>query len=144
MALYVLFIAHGMTVKFHFCTENHHLMSSLGDASELCVHCLGHHHGHVDEMEFEEHLKEVHFDAKCCCEDFEKEIGFAESFTFSTEKSLEVFLPFTALTETFHLIVEKAQVPVTRFFKGEKTPYLLTGRLRTVFFSQLKLNPLVF
>lgn len=144
MALYVLLVAHGLTVNFHFCTEDHHLMSSFGDASVHCVHCLGHHHGPMDKTEFEANLKVIHYDTKCCCEDFEKEIGFAEGFTFSTEKPLLVFLPFTAMTETFQLISESIRIPVSRFFTQEKIPYLLTGRLRTVFFSQLKLNPLVF
>lgn len=144
MAVYVLFVAHGLTVYFHFCTENHHLMSSFDDASVYCEHCMGHHHGVVDDVEFEEHLKVRHFDTKCCCEDFEKEIGFTEGFTFSTEKLLMVFLPSMALTETFHLVLLKARVPISRFFIKEGIPYLLSGRLRTVFFSQLKLNPLVF
>ena len=144
MAFYVLFVAHGLTVNFHFCTEDHHLLSSFGDASVQCVHCLGHHHGHLEDAEFEEHLTVSHFDSKCCCEDFEKEIAFTEGFTFSTEKPLMVFLPSMVLAEAFHLVLEKAQAPVSRFFTKEKIPYLLTGRLRTVFFSQLKLNPLVF
>lgn len=144
MAFYVVFIAHGLTVNFHFCTEDHHLLSSFGDASAQCVHCMGHHHGHLDETEFEEHLTVSHFDPKCCCEDFEEEIGFAEGFTFSTEKPLLVLLPSTALTELFHLVLEKTRASVSSFFTEEKIPYLLTGRLRTVFFSQLKLNPLVF
>ena len=144
MAVYVLFVAHGVTIYFHFCTEDHHLISSFGDASAQCVHCKGHHHGHLDESGLEESFKVVHFDAKCCCEDFEKEIGFEEGFTFSTEKPLAVFLPSSALTELFHLVLENPRLPVSRFFTKEKIPYLLTGRLRTVFFSQLKLNPLVF
>lgn len=144
MALYVLFVAHGLTVNFHFCTEDHHLTSSFGDASARCMHCLGHHHGHTDKVEFEASLKVIHYGAKCCCEDFEKEIGFAEGFTFSTEKSLLVFLPFTALTKTFQLVLEQARIPFSRLLTMEKIPYLLSGRLRTVFFSHLKLNPLVF
>lgn len=140
----MLFVAHGLTVNFHFCTEDHHLMSSWGDASVQCLHCLGHHHEHTDGMELEEHLKVIHFDSKCCCEDFEEEIGFTEGFTFSTEKPLTVFLPSIALSEVFCLVLEKAQTPNFRLFTKEKIPYLLTGRLRTVFFSQMKLNPLVF
>lgn len=144
MALYVLVVAHGLTINFHFCTEDHHLSSSFGNASVPCVHCVGHHHGHTDEMELEDLLTEVHFNSKCCCEDFEEEIGFTEGFTFSTEKPLLVVLPSTSLSKAFDLVLEKTQVPVFHLFTMEKIPYLLTGRLRTVFFSQLKLNPLVF
>jgi hypothetical protein len=144
MALYVLVVAHGLTVNFHFCTEDHHLMSSFGDASAQCVHCLGHHHGHTDEVEFEDALKVIHFNNKCCCEDFEKEIGFTEGFTFSTEKALTVFLPSIVLAEGVCLMMEQTQASAFRFLNEEKIPYLLSGRLRTVFFSQLKLNPLVF
>lgn len=144
MALYVLVVAHGLTVNFHFCTEDHHLSSSIGNASTTCMHCLGHHHGHTDEMDWEDPLEAIHFNTKCCCEDFEEEIGFTEGFTFSTEKPLSVFLPFTTFSKTFEYILEKCQAPVFHLFTLDQVPYLLTGRLRTVFFSQLKLNPLVF
>lgn len=145
MALYVLFVAHGMSVNFHLCTEDHHLMSSFGDASELCEHCIGHrHHEHMNAQEFEEHLRVVHFGAKCCCEDFDSEIGFTDAFTFSTEKPLMVYLPFTALETLFHAVLDEKLVPFFRYFTQEKIPYLLTGRLKTIFFSSLKLNPLVF
>lgn len=144
MALYVLLVAHGLTVNFHFCTEDHHLMSSFGDASEQCVHCLGHHH-HDAHGEGGEALDEVlHFAVKCCCEDFDSEIAFSDSFTFSTEKSLMVFLPLTMLSAWYHLILEENDPPFFHGFVQEKTTYLLSGRLRTIFFSNLKLNPLVF
>lgn len=145
MALYVLFVAHGLNVNFHLCTEDHHVMSSFGDASELCVHCMGHHHHeHLDAQEFEEHLRVVHFGAKCCCEDFDSEIGFTDAFTFSTEKPQMVYLPFTALETLFHAVLDEKLVPFFQYHTQEKIPYLLTGRLKTIFFSSLKLNPLVF
>lgn len=143
MAFYVLFVAHGLNVNFHFCTENHHVTSSFGDASRLCEHCMGHHHHEqMDSHEFEEHLKTVHFGAKCCCEDYVSEIGFTDNYTFSTEKPLMVFLPSTAMTEAFHLVLEKTQASFSRFFTEKMISYLLTGRLKTIFFSNLKLNPL--
>lgn len=98
----------------------------------------------MNATEFEEHLSVIHFGAKCCCEDFDSEIGFTEKFTFSTEKSLMVFLPFTMLTSAFHVVSDDNLAPVLRFFTKEIIPYILTGRLKTIFFSSLKLNPLVF
>ena len=142
MALYVLFVAHGLNVNFHLCTEDHHVLSSFGDASALCEHCYGHHHHEqLNLQEYDEHLKVMHFGAKCCCEDFDSEIGFAESFTFSTEKPLMVFLPFTMLEATFHAVLDEDPVLFFRFFTLEKIPYLLTGRLKTIFFSSLRLDP---
>ena len=143
MALQILFVSLGMNVNFHYCMEDHHFMSSFGDASELCEHCLSHHH-HMDADEYENHLMVTHFGAKCCCEDFDSEIVFNDSFTFSTEKSLTVILPFTLLTETFHVVLNDGFITVFRCFTQEKIPYILTGRLKTIFFSSLKLNPLVF
>ena len=127
------------------CAEGHHLIGSFGDASELCEHCMDHHHHeHMEAHEFEEHLKEVHFGAKCCCEDFDSEVGFTDNFTFSFEKSLTVFLPFTFLVLSVNDLTEVNPVAVFKTFSQPKIPYLLTGRLKTIFFSSLKLNPLVF
>lgn len=145
MALHVLFVSLGMSVNFHYCSENHRLTGSFGDASEHCEHCLHHHHhGHMDAKAFEEHLSVMHFGAKCCCEDFDSEIGFTDQYTFSTEKPLIVFLPFTMLDEAFDVVLENNLIPYFHYFTPKKIPYLLTGRLKTIFFSSLKLNPLVF
>ena len=145
MALQILFVSLGMSVNFHYCSEDRHLIGSFGDASELCEHCLHHHHhAHMDMEAFEEHLAMMHFGAKCCCEDFNSEIGFSDQYTFSTEKALMVFLPVTLLTEAFHVVLNDNLTPSFRCFTHEKIPYLLTGRLKTIFFSRLKLNPLVF
>ena len=116
-------------------------MSSFGDASELCVHCQGHHHEHHATESVSDVIE---FNAKCCCEDFDSEIGFTDNFTFSTDKPLMVYLPFTALGTMFHAGLDQEVIPLFRFFTQEKIPYLLTGRLKTIFFSSLKLNPLVF
>lgn len=144
MAFYLLFVTLGLNINFHLCTENHHLMTSFGDASMLCEHCLGHHHDHWHGGGFNDPLQVRHFDAKCCCEDFEGEIGFADQFTFSPEKSLVVFLPSTLLTHLDQMVLEKRLIPVFHLFTSWKIPYLLGGRLKTIFFSNLKLNPLVF
>lgn len=143
MAFYVLFVAHGMNVNLHFCTENHHVMSSFGDASRLCEHCLGHHHHEqADSHELEGHFKVVHFAAKCCCEDYESEVGFADNYTFSSENSLMIYLPFTAFMGMCHSAVDKMSMPDFQLLAKEKIPHLLTGRLKTIFFLNLKLNPL--
>lgn len=145
MALQILFVSLGISVNFHYCLEDHHLMSSFGEASELCKHCLHHHHhAHMEASEFEEHQAAVHFGAKCCCEDFESEIVLTDHYTFTPEKDLTVFLPFTLLSEAFHSILNEELDSAFHFFTQEKIPYLLTGRLKTIFFSNLKLNPLVF
>lgn len=143
LALQILFVSLGISVNFHYCLEDHHLMSSFGEASELCEHCL-HHHAHMEASEFEEHQKEVHFGAKCCCEDFESEIVLTDHYTFTPEKDLTVFLPFTLLSEAFHSVLNDVFDSAFHFFTQKKIPYLLTGRLKTIFFSNLKLNPLVF
>lgn len=145
MALQILFVTLGISVSFHYCLEDHHMMSSFGEASKLCEHCLHHHHhAHLEASEFEEPQEVVHFGAKCCCEDFESEIVLMDHYTFSPEKSLTVFLPFTLLSEAFHSILDDELDSAFHFFTQEKIPYLLTGRLKTIFFSSLKLNPLVF
>lgn len=145
MAFQVLLVAHGLSVNFHLCAEDHHVMSSFGDASELCGHCIGHHHhGHHDLHEVEALEAEAHLDARCCCEDFDSEVGFTDGFTFSPEKNLTVFLPFTILANLVNS--QEVENPCTflRSFSQHKKAYLLTGRLKTIFFSNLKLNPLVF
>lgn len=145
MALQILFVSLGISVNFHYCLEDHHLMSSFGEASELCEHCLHHHHhAHMEASKFEEHQTVTHFGAKCCCEDFESEIVFTDHYTFSPEKDLTVFLPFTLMSEAFHHVLNNELDSAFHFFTQEKIPYLLTGRLKTIFFSSLKLNPLVF
>lgn len=145
MALQILFVSLGISVNFHYCLEDHHLMSSFGEASELCEHCLHHHHhAHLEASESEEHQAVVHFGAKCCCEDFESEIVLTDHYTFSPEKDLTVFLPFTLLSEAFLSVLNDELDSTLHFFTQEKIPYLLTGRLKTIFFSSLKLNPLVF
>lgn len=145
MALHILFVSLGMSVNFHYCSEDHHLTGSFGDASEHCEHCLSHHHHvHMDAKAFEEHLSVMHFGAKCCCEDFSSEICFSDHFTFSTEKLSTVFPPVSLPTEAFHIVVNDDHMSAFRHFAQERIPYLLTGRLKTIFFSSLKLNPLVF
>ena len=143
MALHILFISLDMSVNFHFCLEDHHLNVSFGDASRFCSHCVGHHHGHEATHEHDDDAAPLHFSAKCCCEDFESEIHFAENYTFSTEKHLILSLPSVIVSDVFRLVVEEEIKLVSHCFTHEIIPYLLTGRLRTIFFSNLKINPLI-
>lgn len=144
MTLVVLFVSMGWDVKFHYCTENHHLSSSLNDAAEYCVHCEGHHHGH-HEAEEQEPLQDVlQLNAKCCCEDFESLIQFSENFVFSTEKNLDIhFQPFVFAHLDVLDLLPKAQ-QVLQHFTARRILHFLSAKDRLVFFSALKLNPLVF
>jgi hypothetical protein len=142
MALVVLFVSVGWDVKFHYCTEDHHTTGSLINASDDCVHCWGHHHEH--EMEAALSHDVMQFDAKCCCDDFESKIQFTDNFVFSFEKHLIVslqsfILPHLDLSEIF-----AQENTLFSNLSSRKTLKFLSGRERIVFFSSLKLNPLVF
>ena len=142
MALAVLFVSVGWDVKFHYCTEDHHMTGSLGNASDECVHCWGHHHEH--EMEVALPHDVMQFNAKCCCDDFDSKIQFTDNFVFSFEKHLIVSLQSFILP---HLDLSEICAQVSNFFSNlssRKTLKFLSGRERIVFFSSLKLNPLVF
>lgn len=141
-AFVVLFVSMGWDVKFHYCTEEHHMTGSLGNASDDCVHCCGHHHEH--EMEAALPHDVVQFDAKCCCEDFDSKIQFTDNFVFSPDKHLIVSLQSFILP---HLELKDMSTLVSSIFNNQsarKTLKFLSGRERIVFFSSLKLNPLVF
>lgn len=141
MALVVLLVSMGWDVKFHYCTEDHHLSSSFVDAAESCMHCLGHEHEH------EAHAVPQHgvqFNAKCCCEDFESKIQFTDNYVFSPEKHLEFHLqPFVFVHLDQQDLMLKVQ-QVWRHFTARKILHFFSARDRLVFFSALRLNPLVF
>ena len=141
MALVVLFVSMGWDVKFHYCTEDHHLSSSFVDAAESCMHCLGHEHEH------EAHAVPQHgvqFNAKCCCEDFESKIQFTDNYVFSPEKHLEFHLqPFVFVHLDQQDLMLKVQ-QVWRHFTARKILHFFSARDWLVFFSALRLNPLVF
>ena len=142
MAFAVLFVSVGWDVKFHYCTEEHHMTGSLGNASDDCMHCWGHHHEH--EMEVALPHDVMQFNAKCCCDDFESKIQFTDNFVFSPDKQLIVSLQSFILP---HLDLSEICAQVSTFFSNlssRKTLKFLSGRERIVFFSSLKLNPLVF
>lgn len=141
MAFVVLFISVGWDVKFHYCTEDHQLTGSFVDAAESCLHCLDHVHGHEAHPMQQE---QVHFDAKCCCESFESIIQFTDNFVFSPEKHLIISLQSFVLP---HLNLSELCDLVNVVFNNHsqrKTLKFLSGQERVVFFSSLKLNPLVF
>ena len=142
MALVVLFVSVGWDVKFHYCTEDHHIMSSFGDAAAECAHCMGHHHEH--EMESAELHDVIQFNAKCCCEDFDSKIQFTDNYVFSPDKHLIISLQSFILT---HLDLTEISAQVSTVFNNHsprKTLKFLSGRERIVYFSSLRLNPLVF
>ena len=141
MALVVLFVSMGWDVKFHYCTEDHHLSGSFVDAAESCLHCMGHEHEH--EAHFM-HQEEVQFNPKCCCEDFDSVIQFTDNFVFSLDKQLVVALQSFVLP---HLDLTEICAQVSTVFNNHsqrKTLKFLSGRERIVFFSSLRVNPLVF
>ena len=142
MALAVLFVSVGWDVKFHYCTEDHHMTGSLGNASDDCVHCWGHHHEH--EMEAALPHDVMQFDAKCCCDDFDSKIQFTDNFVFSPDKQLDIhFQPFVFVHLDLQELLPKAQ-QAWHYFTARKIPHFFSARDRLVYFSALRLNPLVF
>jgi hypothetical protein len=141
MAFAVLFVSIGWDVKFHYCTADHHLSGSFGEAAESCLHCLEHEHEH--EAHFSQ-LHEIQFNAKCCCEDFESKIQFTDNYVFSPEKHLDIhFYPFVFAHFDLQELMPKAK-QAFQLFTARKIPPFLSARDRLVFFSALRLNPLVF
>ena len=141
MALVVLFVSMGWGVKFHYCTEDHHLSGSFGEAAELCLHCLEHEHEH--EAHFTQ-PHEIQFNAKCCCEDFESKIQFTDNYVFSPEKHLDIhFQPLVIAHFDLLELMPKAN-QVFHLFSTQKIPLFFSAREMLVFFSVLRLNPLVY
>jgi hypothetical protein len=141
MALAVLFVSVGWNVKFHYCTAEHHLSGSFGEAAVSCLHCHDHEHEH--EAHFAQQ-HETQFNAKCCCEDFERKIQFTDNYVFSLDKHLVVDLQSFVLP---HLDLTELCAHVSTVINNHsprKTLKFLSGRERTVFFSSLRINPLVF
>ena len=143
MALVVLFVSMGWDVKFHYCTEDHHLTGSFVDAAESCLHCMGHEHEHEHEAHFT-HADVLQFNAKCCCEDFNSVIQFTDNFVFSPEKHLDIqFQPFVFVHHDIQELMPKAQQALYHF-TARKIPHFYSARELLVFFSALRLNPLVY
>ena len=144
MALAVLFVSVGWDVQFHYCTEDHQLSGSFGAVVDHCLHCLDHEHEHEETEAHLWQLDGLQFNAKCCCDDFDSKIQFTDNFVFSPDKhliiSLQSFiLPFLDLTDLCNQVSG-----AFNNFSLKKTLKFLSGRERIVYFSSLKLNPLVF
>ena len=144
MTLVVLFVSVGWDVKFHYCTEEHQLTGSFGPVADYCLHCLDHEHM-LEEADANlwQHYG-LQFNAKCCCEDFDSKIQFTDNFVFSPDKHLIVSLQYFILP--FLDLMDLCD-QVSGGFNNlslKKTLKFLSGRERIVFFSSLKLNPLVF
>ena len=141
IAVAVLFVSMDWDVKFHYCTEDHVLTGSFIDAAESCLHC------HCHEHEHEAHFVPRHglqFNAKCCCEDFESLIRFSDNFVFSPDKQLAIhFQPVVLVHFDLQELMPKAQ-QVSHHFTVRKIPHFCSARELLVFFSALRLNPLVF
>jgi hypothetical protein len=145
MALVVLFVSMGWDVKFHYCTEDHHLSGSFGiTAAETCLHCLSHEHEHEQGETYLVINNVIHYESKCCCDDFDSKIQFTDNFVFSADKHLIVSLQSLVLP---HFDLAELCTQVSTVFSNHsprKTLLFLSGRARLVCFSHLKLNPLVF
>ena len=144
MALVVLFVSVGWDIKFHYCTEDHHLSGSFGmTAAETCLHCLSHEHEH-EQGETYLALKDViHYESKCCCDDFDSKIQFTDNFVFSSEQDLDIhFQPFVFVHYDLLESMPKAE-QVFQLFISRKIPHFFSAKDRLVFFSALRLNPLV-
>ena len=144
MALAVLFVSVGWDVKFHYCTEDHQLTGSFGAVVDHCLHCLDHEHEHEETEAHLWQLDGLQFNAKCCCDDFDSKIQFIDNFVFSPDKQLNISLQSFVLP---HLDLNGVLVQVRQIFGNHslrKTFKFLSGQERIVFFSSLKINPLVF
>lgn len=141
MTVAVLFVTMGWTLKFHYCTEDHHMSSSFVNAAESCHHCHGHEHGHEAHSVLQHELQ---FNAKCCCEDYESLIQFSDDYVFSPDKHLDIhFQPFVFTHLNLQELLPKTQ-QVFCYFTTRKIPLFTSARELLVFFSALRLNPLVF
>ena len=142
LALVVLFVSVGWDVCFHYCTSSHTMTSHIGMGLPMHAQCLG--HAQCGEESHEHHPTATHFDAKGCCDDFDSKIQFTDKYIFTPKKLQNLhYQPFVFLHfAVFDLSMKAKQV--FGWFAMQKIPLLPFGKLRLVFFSQLKLNPLVF
>ena len=142
MAFVVLFVSVGWDVKFHYCTEAHQMTGSFGEAAESCLHCCDHEHEHEGFLAAQTNA--IHYEPKCCCEDFDSKIQFTDNFVFSTEKHLGIHFQPIDLLRFAVLDMSSIVQQVFSRFSARKIPNLHIGRIGLILFSQLKLNPLVF
>ena len=142
MAFAVLFVSFGWDVCFHYCTSSHTMTSHIGMGSPMHAQCFG--HAQCSEESHEHHPMATHFDAKGCCDDYDSKIQFTDNFVYSPEKQLIISLQYYLLS---HLDLNEVLVQVRQIFYNhspKKVLKFLSGQERIVFFSSLKINPLVF
>ena len=142
MAFAVLFVSFGWDVCFHYCTSSHTMTSHIGMGSPMHAQCFG--HAQCSEESHEHHPMATHFDAKGCCDDYDSKIQFTDNFVYSPEKQLIISLQYYLLS---HLDLNEVLVQVRQIFDNhspKKALKFLSGQERIVFFSSLKINPLVF
>lgn len=144
LALVVLFVSVGWDVKFHYCTIDHELTGSFGDAAASCEHCVGHHHNHHDETTSGLPSDVTQFNAKCCCEDFDQLIRFTDNFVFSSEKNIDFQLQPSGLIIFDPQDLRPRLQQVFQHFTAKKIPCFSSCRKMLILFSSLRLNPLVF
>ena len=144
MAFVVLFVTIGWDVKFHYCTIDHELTGSFGDASATCKHCVGHHHNHHENHHASSMSNVTQFNAKCCCDDFDELIQFSDNYVFSSEKQVDIQLQPSSLIHVDIQILNSELQQVFQHFTPRKIPNFSTCRKMLIYFSSLKLNPLVF
>lgn len=144
MALVVLFVSIGWDVKFHYCTIDHEMTGSFSDAAANCEHCVGHHHDHHEALSDASPSQTVQFNAKCCCDDFDRFIRFSDNYIFSFEKNIDIhFQPSALVHFDLQNLIPKLRL-VFQHCTARKIPGFNSCRKMLIFFSSLRLNPLVF
>ena len=144
MTLAVLFVTAGWDVKFHYCTVDHELSGSFGDAAATCEHCVGHHHDHQEGHSATSSSNTMQFNAKCCCDDFDELIHFSDNFVFSSEEHIDYQLQPSGLI-LFDLQDQTPKLQQAfQHFTAKRIPCFSSCRKMLIFLSSLKLNPLVF
>ena len=144
MALVVLFVSIGWDVKFHYCTVDHKLSGNFSDVATLCGHCVEHLQDHHEANTNGLSSPVAQFDAKCCCDDFEQNIGFSDSFLYSPEKITDVpILPYSLVHYNLQNLIPELQ-QVLQHFTVRIIPSFNSCRIMLIFYSSLRINPLVF
>lgn len=140
LAVAMLFVSVGWDVCFHYCTSSHTVTSHFSVGSTDHAKC-------ADDCLEDSHLNHpaaTHFDARGCCEDFDSRIQFTDNFTFSPEKQHVFFFHPVAILDFNWSSVSLEVIQVLRQNFSRKRPVFPSGKEMMVFFSCLRLNPLVF
>lgn len=142
MALVVLFVSVGWDVKFHYCTIDHELTGSFNDAAKHCAHCAGHHHH--EKPAPSTYGEVMHFQSKCCCDDFDQLIQFSDNYVNSSEIHVDSRM-ITSVLVLFDFQDPSLHLEQTfQHFTPRTIPVFSSCKKMLIFLSSLKLNPLVF